>query len=322
MVRWQRLPISKPGPTVPSSTSSSDMRQDSAHFWMIKCTCVAAALLLACGLATARFGSALQQPAVTTRDGSLITLNRYVREPTPEMVLVGSSVAWRLKEEYFSLPGVRNLALAGGSPVTGLEIVARQARLPKVVLIETNVLSRAPDSALIETFSSGAGAQTQLLRPVRTAIAAYESWSHAAPSREHARAEQDRLLSRSPATFDNKVYLDRAVDQMNGDDPTVPTRANVALLRTLIDDMQRRGTRAFLIHVPFAPEVEDSRFVRTTKEIVHEAFPDPALWLTVNPPTRELRWDDGIHLDERSALMVVRAIEGALAGRPAATPPR
>ena len=94
------------------------------------------------------------------------------------------------------------------------------------------------------------------------------------------------------------------------------------LLRTLIDDMQRRGTRAFLIHVPFAPEVEDSRFVRTTKEIVHEAFPDPALWLTVNPPTRELRWDDGIHLDERSALMVVRAIEGALAGRPAATPPR
>ena len=96
------------------------MPQASRLSWLIKCAGVAAALLLACGLATARFGSALQQPAVTTRDGSLITLNRYVREPTPDIVLVGSSVAWRLKEEYFSPPRVRNLALAGGSPVTGL----------------------------------------------------------------------------------------------------------------------------------------------------------------------------------------------------------
>ena len=92
------------------------MQQDFSLSWLIKCAVAAAALLLACAFTTARFGSALQQPAVTTRGGSLISLNRYVRDPTPDIVLVGSSVGWRLKEEYFSPPRVRNLALAGGSP--------------------------------------------------------------------------------------------------------------------------------------------------------------------------------------------------------------
>lgn len=288
---------------------------------MIKCACVAAALLLACGLATARFGSALKQPAVTTRDGSLVTLNRYVREPVPDLVLVGSSVAWRLKEEYFSRPGIRNLALAGGSPMTGLEIVSRQARLPKTVLIETNVLSREADGALVEKFSHGADAEAPFLRPVRTAVAAYETWNHAPPDRAAARAEQDRLLNQPPDTFDNKVYLDRALEQMNEGDPTVPALANVVRIRQLIEGIQRRGSRAFLVELPFAAEIEDSRLVTMSKAIVHEAFPDPALWLPIDPPRGELHWADGVHLDDRSALIVVRAIESALAGRDGARRP-
>lgn len=291
------------------------MQKTSMLSWLFKCAGVAALMLLACYTVKARFGLALQQPAVTTRDGSLVTLNRYVREPTPDIVLVGSSVMWRLKEEYFSRPQVRNLALAGGSPVTSLNILAERRSLPKIILIETNVLTRAPDTALIEKFSGGVGAETLFLRPIRAATAAYETWNHATPDPAQARAQQDRLLSEPPSTFDNKVYLDRAVEQMNVEDPTKPTRTNVALIRTLIEDLQRRGTRALLIHIPFAPEIEDSRFVRTTKEIVDQAFPDRGLWLPIRPPMSELRWADGVHLDERSALLVVRAIESALAAR-------
>ncbi|MET4800990.1 hypothetical protein [Bradyrhizobium sp. LB11.1] len=291
------------------------MQQSSQHSWLIKCACVAAMLLLACGLATARFGSALQQPTVTTRDGNIITLNRYVREPMPDLVLVGSSVAWRLKEEYFSRAGVRNLALAGGSPVTSLDIVAKQKSLPKIVLIETNVLTRLPDEALIRKFSGGAGTEALFLRPVRTAVAAYETWNHAPPNPEQARAERDHLLSEPPSPFDNKIYLDRAVQQMNDDDPTIPARVNVARIKELVDDIERRGSRVFLLEIPFAAEIEDSRMVRMSKAIVHAAFPDRARWLPIHPPMDELRWADGVHLDERSALLVVRAIESALAER-------
>lgn len=291
------------------------MQKTSMLSWLFKCAGVAALMLLACYTVKARFGLALQQPAVTTRDGSLVTLNRYAREPTPDIVLVGSSVMWRLKEEYFSRPQVRNLALAGGSPVTSLSILAERRSLPKIILIETNVLTRAPDTALIEKFSGGVGAETLFLRPIRAATAAYETWNHATPDPAQARAQQDRLLSEPPSTFDNKVYLDRAVEQMNVEDPTKPMRTNVALMRTLIEDLQRRGTLALLIHIPFAPEIEDSRFVRMTKEIVDQAFPDRGRWLPIKPPVGELRWADGVHLDERSALLVVRAIESALAAR-------
>lgn len=145
--------------------------------------------------------------------------------------------------------------------MTGLAVVAGQARLPKIVLIETNVLSREADGALIEKFSHGAGAEALLLRPVRTAIAAYETQDHAGPDAARSRAEQDRLLSRPHSTFDNKVYLDRALQQMNDGDPTAPARANVVRMRQLIDELQRRGVRVFLIHIPFAPEIEGSRMV-------------------------------------------------------------
>lgn len=284
--------------------------------WLIRCAGTALALVLACGLATARFGSALQQPSVTTRDGSLVTLNRYVREPVPDIVLVGSSIAWRLKEDYFSLPGVRNLALAGGSPVTGLEILVTQPSLPKTILIETNILAREPDRELIAQFSGGTH-DTLFLRPVRTAVAAYETWNHAPPSMAQARAEQDRLLREPPSTFDNKAYLDLVLRQMNQGDPTVPARANVARIRELIDDIQRRGSRAFLIAIPFEADIEQTRLVTMSKAIVHAAFPDQALWLPIDPPRSQLRWADGVHLDERSALVVVRAIEDAIRARDA-----
>ncbi|MBR0722906.1 hypothetical protein [Bradyrhizobium manausense] len=291
------------------------MRHSSGQSWLIKCAGVAAALLLACGLATARFGSAVQQPTVTTRDGTIITLNRYVGDPVPDVVMVGSSVAWRLKEEYFSRPRVRNLALAGGSPVTSLEIVAKQKSLPKIVLIETNVLTRLPDDALIAKFSGGTRSEALFLRPVRTAVAAYETWNHTPPDPAEARAGRDRLLDEPASTFDNKVYLDRAVQQMNDDDPTVPAQVNAARIRALVDDIERRGSRAFLLEIPFAAEIEDSRMVKMSKAIVHAAFPDRDRWLPIDPPMRELRWADGVHLDERSALLVVRAIENALAER-------
>jgi hypothetical protein len=109
--------------------------------------------------------------ATTTRDGTLIILSRYLRGPVPDIVLVGSSITFRLKEEYFATRGLRNLALAGGSPVTGLEIVANQPRLPGVILVEANVLARPTDATLVERYSRG-DTEPLFFRPVRAAVAA------------------------------------------------------------------------------------------------------------------------------------------------------
>jgi len=290
------------------------MKQSPAFWWFFKCALMAAALLIATRVATMSIGAKLQQPAVTTRDGSLITLNRYVQEPTPDVVLVGSSLTWRLKEEYFSLPLVRNLALAGGSPVTSLEIVAKRKRLPKTVLIEANILTRPVDRALVERFTRQEYSET-FLRPVRAAIAAYETWNHAPPDPVRVRTALEKLLSQPPSDFDNRLYVERAVTDMNAEDPTVATLANVTLIKQLITEIERRGAQALLIAIPFSPEVEETRRAQMTAEIVRNAFPDRNAWLTIDVPPAELRWTDGVHLDERSALMVARAIEQALTAR-------
>ena len=284
----------------------------SAVRWLIKCGAAAAIVLIACGFATVRFGSGLQMPATTTRDGTLITLSRYLREPVPDIVLLGSSITFRLKEEYFATRGLRNLALAGGSPVTGLEIVANQPRLPGLILVEANVLSRATDTPLVERYSRG-GTEPVFLRPVRAAVAAYEQRLHAPLTHEQVALDLRRLVGQPPGDFDNRIYVDRALQQFNAEDPADAARLNAKRIGELIGQVEQRGARVFLFELPYSEPIEGSRFAATTRAIVHAAFPDSKRWLSIEMNRSELRWADGVHLDERSAVIVTQAMERTLA---------
>jgi len=227
-------------------------------------------------------------------------------------VLLGSSITFRLKEEYFATRGLRNLALAGGSPVTGLEIVANQPRLPEFILVEANVLSRPTDAALIERYSRG-HTEPLFFRPVRAAVAAYEQRLHAPLTHEQVALDLRRLLAQPPGDFDNRVYVDRAQQQFNAEDPTDAARFNAKRIEALIRMVEQRGARVFLFELPYAEPIEGSRSAAATREIIHAAFPDSKRWLSIEVNRSELRWADGVHLDERSAVIVTQAMERALA---------
>lgn len=284
----------------------------SAVRWLLKCGVGAAIVLIACGLATARFGSGLQMPATTTRDGTLISLSRYLREPVPDIVVVGSSIAFRLKEEYFATPRLRNLALAGGSPVTGLEIVASQPRLPAIILVEANVLARPADAALVERYARG-DSEPWFFRPVRAAVAAYEQRLHAPLTHEQVAVNLRRLAGQPPSDFDNRIYADRALQQFEAEDPTDMVQSNAKRIAELIRAVEQRGARVFLFELPYSGPIEGSRYAAATREIAHAAFPDSDRWLPIEVNRGELRWADGVHLDERSAVIVSQAMERALA---------
>lgn len=294
------------------------MRSISPVRWFAKFGLSALALLLVCGGATVWFGNALQLPSTTTRDGALITLNRYASEPIPEIVLVGSSLTFRLKEELFATPRLRNLALAGGSPVTGLEIVANQSQLPKTILVETNILFRAADTALVERYSRSSSAAPVFLRPIRTAVAAYENWNHAPRTHAQVSAALGRLLAEPPSEFDNRLYVERALQQENAADPAVAVQMNAKRIEELIPKLERRGARVLLFELPLSAQLKESRSARITREIVRARFQDPLRWLRFDFARSELRWADGVHLDERSAAIMAQSIDKALSslGRP------
>src|SRR5215468_3247640 len=288
------------------------MEQQSSISWLVKCGLSAAALLVACGVATSWVGNSLQLPATTTRDGTLITLNRYIQEPVPDVVLVGSSLTYRLNEEYFATPRLRNLALAGGAPMTSLEIVLARPGVPKIVLVETNVMSRPVDDALVARFGRRQDAEPRFFRPIRMAVAAYENRVHAPLSHAQIMAAMDSLLRGPPRDFDNRVYVSRAVKE-HDEDPSAAVRSNVERLAELIRKAQQVGVRVMLFELPFPKEIEATRTVETTRRIVHGRFAGPEQWLPIDVEASELRWLDGVHLDERSAMLVSRSIDKALA---------
>lgn len=277
--------------------------------WFLKCAIGFAVLTSACAIVTAWFGNGLPLPS-TTRDANLIVLERYARQATPEVALLGSSLTYRLSEPYFSTQHLRNLALAGGSPVTGLEIVARGSQLPRLILVEANLLSRPIDQDLMEKFSGVS--QPLFIRPVRAAVAAYENWLHEPPSHAQMSSALDRLIQGPPSSFDNRVYLERAVRQANAEDPEPVTRENIERVRNLVASIEQRGSKVLLFELPYADEYEATRYAKTTREIVHAAFPDPSRWLTFEVHRKELRWPDGVHLDERSAVLVARSMDRSI----------
>jgi len=67
-----------------------------------------------------------------------------------------------------------------------------------------------------------------------------------------------------------------------------------------------------LLELPFPKEIEATRTVQLTRRIMHGRFADPTRWLPIDVAPGELRWLDGVHLDERSAMLVSRSIDGAI----------
>ena len=287
------------------------MEQQSAIRWLVKCGLAAGAALLVCGATTIWVGDRLQLPSTTTRDGTLITLNRYVQEPVPDVVLVGSSLTFRLKEEYFETRSLRNLALAGGSPVTGMEVVVEQPRLPRIILVETNLLPRPPDDAVAARYARGQSVKQPFFRPIRAAVATYENWHHAPLTHAQFAAAMEHALKQPPSDFDNRIYVDRALKEFD-QNPTSALQPNVDRLAGLVQTARQQGVLVVLFELPYPKEIEATRYVEITRGTVRSRFPDPDQWLQVDVAADELRWLDGVHLDERSAMIVSLSIDKAV----------
>ena len=82
--------------------------------------------------------------------------------------------------------------------------------------------------------------------------------------------------------------------------------------------IEQRGARLLLFEVPYSEQIDGSRSATITREIAHAEFADGHRWLQIDPARSELRWADGVHLDERSAVIVAQSIDRALAALSAA----
>jgi hypothetical protein len=281
--------------------------------WLIKSGLTAALVLLICAVTKPVLPTGMQAPATTARDGTLVALNRYLSEPVPAVVLLGSSLMARIREDYFDGLNVRNLAIGGGSALTGFRfLLLNREKLPQTILVETNLLSKGADEKIIENYSSNK--HDTFFRPVRMAVAVYENWQHAPRNRHESVVAANRLLTEAAREYNNQMYLDRAAKGFD-QDLTAALQSNVDELARLASVARSQGVRVLLVELPYADQLEHTQLASDTRRFASGRFGNLQDWLHLKLAKSELRWPDGMHMDERSAILAAKAIEHAVSER-------
>lgn len=279
--------------------------------WVLLATISMAASFLLCALVTPYAVAVPPLPSLNAADEAEPTLSRFQSEDTPAIVLLGSSLTYRLLEDYFRPLRVRNLAIPGDSALTGLEIIASYPHVPQLVLIEVNILNRIANAKLVQRFSDQRRREF-LVRPVQTALAYMIAKRRPAPAPINP-AVLDKLLNSAPEDYDNAAVIDWAADIFSKSDQDQIIRTNAKLLGAQVSALTQRGSHVYLYEMPSPEKIEKSHFATVTRAVAHEAVPNPDLWLQLSYPIDQLRFPDHHHLDERSALIVARSIGRAIA---------
>jgi hypothetical protein len=244
---------------------------------------------------------------VTTTDSqNYAVAANYLNRSTHSTVLVGSSLTFRLSERYFQSSDVENLSLTGGSPATGMAIIAGAAT-PKLVIVEVNILNRPLDESFIARLDGPA-----VFRPVRSAAAHYETSMHPPAKKQQLDSEVVRLIAGPPSAPADPAFVQLAIDQAAEPPPIEAVLHGLSDIRKYKALLESRGVKVMLFHMPCSPPYEVTPFAAFSTQMASEAYPGNSSWLSINVDRSQLRWTDGVHLDDRSAAIMARAIEEAI----------
>jgi hypothetical protein len=247
-------------------------------------------------------------PALYARvklDRSFPALSRYEFEPTPNIVLVGSSMTFRLYEGYFRTP-LRNLAISGGSSLTGLAIIANYQSLPRLILVETNIMSRPADAALVAQFGKNDSEQFKWFRPVRAAISAIYYRLKYKSEAENV----ERLPKLEPADYNISASVADTKGEFNKDQLDNDMASSTEEMKRLVAGLKSRGCKIIFYELPFPGGLGETHFATKARTLTRAAFQKDK-WLTIGP-VDQLRWVDAAHMDERSALIVAQEIDASI----------
>lgn len=235
------------------------------------------------------------------------TVERYRFRSNPPVVIVGSSLAARFASAV-KKPCVYDLSIAGGSALTGLEIITQKPVKPRMVLVEINLLDRPIDTRFAE-------------RPLWFRQYLALTWVENSPvSRLLSFIAQLRRSGGSGRPSPTGATLDAPLRlQQSTYDKPIPG----ATLADSIGELHRRLTRLteagvepILFEMPVHPSLEQRTRARQIRAAVNQAFPDirfiSSATLTNGMPVRTT---DGVHLDEDESSRVFERLLAATATR-------
>lgn len=257
-------------------------------------------------------------PALNQAEENRARIVDYALSPPPDVVFSGSSLTYRLLPPYFTSLDVRNVSLAGGSPVTGAEIASR--RPPRVMVVEINILDRAPREDIVAQAERalrppmGIPALAETTTPVRAAVAtafrldAYQSaWTAAIRKRVDAVLAQP-ALAYTPAPTE-------AVEAWKSRPLIAQTAASASTLKRILDDIEAAGGKGFYLQMPIDAGMAATVYASSGRKALEAIDPKFEERLVTIEWSKDLRWSDGTHLDDRSAIIVAHQLERFIQSR-------
>lgn len=242
--------------------------------------------------------------AESNLQANLIRITRYLREPAPDTVLVGSSVGGRLLQDDFAKAGaiVLNLGLDGSRPLFGFDVLNEHSKLPKRVLLDTSTLFQSlqpNDDTLREAMKSPTAKMSGSLpffRPeLRPASVVYEKI-------KGLRDQASKGRSASPL-LEGPVSI-----------PSAELPETYDVVRDGVKALLDAGTEVLIVEIPRGPGWAEPNSGAAVTQLATELNipilrPGPAIYAEDGDI---LRYTDGLHLDAPSAARVTQWIATAL----------
>jgi hypothetical protein len=298
-----------------SSISSSETFRGSRFPLLAVAAAVAALLLYASAVQVWTPKSAVlrgQNQGETNRIAAETLVDSAV---APGTIIVGSSLAQRIPAEALG-PGVSNMALIGEGLVTGLDIVDRSGLVPKLVLIESNVLERAANEQLIDPLFEFPVRQ---LRPTLKVLQRSRRPANLMVNLLRG-GRGDTDYGAPPPDVLRTLLRDHQASLQPPFEPGLLDR-RVAEVVKRVDDIRSRGIAVAFFEMPVDPSLVDLPRPAAIRAALQARFPPPAYcWITIALPA-PLQTRDGLHLTQPFAKLageqlMAKASTCASAGAP------
>jgi len=305
-----------------NDTSLIEVRLDNKPVFFLGCVALTVAILtMAWGTVVDEFVGLKKPFTFTTTESNIATLAMELRIPSPDMAIVGSSLSRRLDSGFFEHMNVMNLSLSGGSVMTGLEILNRSATLPPIILVEVNILDRPVDEELMEMGIIASQSRPWAIlggatKPIRYLLNK-PFFSYISHQIESGRWNTKRISLRTqlPASYDIRSKVSNGLASWDSRDRWDIANTNIMRMNELIDKLESKGARVYLVYMPYVSEYDAHAFAQRNRELAsgNKRF-ECARCIDVRKlvDMEQLRWVDGAHLDERSALVVADALQRQL----------
>ncbi|MDZ4839544.1 MAG: hypothetical protein SGJ04_06010 [Bacteroidota bacterium] len=220
-----------------------------------------------------------------------IAAQNFVHRPNIDtLILLGSSLSARLGV----LPnGSYNLSFSGGSAFTGIEIIKKDKKTPKYLLIELNFINRNPDLQLVSTafFPKYANeylpALYQKYQPVNLFTTLLPSQKKANQDNGYNKQLQDQLLA---------VQL---IDYMREPDMIAYKKGIKMLALTMAELEKKWNVQVYYYIIPVHSEIKASTTYKAILPLFYASFKSTGRLLPEADCTN-YTYNDGVHLSYES----------------------